>query len=288
VIAIVPVSLDRGATRGEMVPVEIEGREVWLSMTGYGFPGGTVYAFRDVTDERRLEEWQSEFIATISHEIRTPMASIYGAAQTLRRSDVDIGDETRESLLDVIYDEADRLARLVENILVTTRLQAERLEFLQSAVDAVDVAESVIRSLAGHAPEGVTLELDRPAAPPLVVADADKLRHVLRNLVENAIKYSPEGSRIVVRLIPQERHLRIAVQDEGLGIPPHERAQIFERFYRVGAHARRGIAGTGLGLYISRELVRRMHGRIWVTSEEGEGSTFYIELPLVDPQEVAA
>ena len=286
--SIVPVALAPAVTRAETVPMEVAGRELWLSMSGVGFHGGTVYAFRNVTDERRLEDWQSEFIATISHEIRTPMASVYGAAQTLRRKDVELDDETRSALLGVIFNESARLAKLVENILVASRLGAEALEVGEAAVDPRAVAEDVIDSLRVHTNTDVRFSIVAPPSVPRVTGDAERLRHVLRNLLENAAKYSPGGGTVTVRLEPQERHVRFAVQDEGLGIPPHERAHVFERFYRIDEHAKRGIGGTGLGLYISRELVRRMRGRIWVSSEQVQGSTFFVELPLADGDRVAA
>ena len=288
VAGLVPVSLAPALTRAETVPLEVEGRELWLSISGVGFAGGTVYAFRDMTTERRLDEWQNEFIATISHEFRTPMAAIYGAAATLRtRSDVT--PEASTALLEMIHKEAARLARLVNDVLTVSRLQAGRLEVAPSAFDAAPVAREVVRAARAHAPDEITLDVDAAPDLPPVEGDVDKVAHVLTNLVSNAVKYSPGGGHVVVSVRPQTRHMRFGVADEGLGIPPHERANVFEKFYRLRDHARLGIGGTGLGLYISQELVRRMHGRIWVESTEGRGSTFYFELPLAEAAaEVAA
>ena len=286
---IVPVALSPTATRAETVPMEIEGREYWLSISGVGFEGGTVYAFRDVSDEQRLDEWQNEFIATISHELRTPMASIFGSAQTLMRTDVEIPEATRAELLNVIQQESGRLARLINDVLMASRIQTGKIDVSPTAFDASALVENVLAAARSNAPASVDLRLNTRPALPHVDADGDKVRHVLTNLIENAVKYSPEGGTVEVRLEPQERHMRFAVRDDGLGIPPHERGHIFEKFYRVHEHSRRGIGGTGLGLYICRELVRRMRGRIWVESKEGRGSTFFFELPLaVEPGERAA
>jgi signal transduction histidine kinase len=134
-----------------------------------------------------------------------------------------------------------------------------------------------------HAPPNVVLERTVPADVPNVAADRDKVRQVLVNLVENAIKYSPGGGRIEVGLEPSQEDgaetVVFFVRDEGLGIPRDEQARIFEKFYRLDPHMTRGVGGTGLGLYICSELVNRMGGHIWVESKEGEGSTFLLQLP---------
>src|SRR5262249_6791246 len=129
-------------------------------------------------------------------------------------------------------------------------------------------------------PETIALELEAGPDVPAVAADPGQLRQVLANLIDNAIKYSPDGGRIAVRLEPQGSHLRFAVADQGLGIPAGEERRIFEKFYRLDPDMTRGIGGTGLGLYICRELVRRVDGRIWVESPDGHGSTFFVEVPL--------
>jgi signal transduction histidine kinase len=126
----------------------------------------------------------------------------------------------------------------------------------------------------------VHLELSAEDELPAVAADAGQLSQVISNLIENAIKYSPEGGTIEVEVESGDRHVLFAISDPGLGIPPREQQRIFQKFYRLDPHMSRGIGGTGLGLYICRELVRRMDGRMTVSSKEGEGSTFVVELPL--------
>jgi two-component system phosphate regulon sensor histidine kinase PhoR len=138
----------------------------------------------------------------------------------------------------------------------------------------------VIESARTHLPDSVELALRAPKSLPAVQADPEQLRQVLTNLVDNAIKYSPAGGPVEVSLDTQGGYLRFAVSDSGLGIPATEQRRIFEKFYRVDPQMQGGIGGTGLGLYISRELVRRFDGRIWVESQAGRGSTFFIEIPL--------
>jgi PAS domain S-box-containing protein len=261
------------------IPVEIRDRELWLSIAGVRSAEGTVYAFRDRTEEQRLEELKSDFIATVSHELRTPIAAVYGAAQTLERRDIDFTDDQRSRLLSVISDQSERLAHLIDNVLLTSQVEADRLALASEQVNVSEVARLVIEAARMHAPDGVSIELIAPPALAPVSTDRDRLRQVLANLVGNAVKYSQGTGSVEVRLEPSRDHVRIAVRDEGVGIPDAEQERVFEKFYRL-AGTTRAVSGTGLGLYICRELVRRMDGRIWIESSEGIGSTFFVELPL--------
>jgi PAS domain S-box-containing protein len=268
--------------RAETVPLELDGRELWLSVSGVAFPAGTVFAFRDVTNERALEKLKSDFVSTVSHELRTPLAAIYGAAQTVRRQDVQLEEQQRYELVGLIASEADRLARIVNDILWASRLESGTMHVTIGRCDAAEIARTVVRATRVHLPPDVQLDLRAPNDLPPVAGDADKVRQVLANLVENAIKYSPDGGRVDVRLEAGARGVRFSVEDRGLGIPDAEKERIFEKFYRLDPHLTRGVGGTGLGLYICRELVRQMDGRIWLDSTEGLGSTFSFELPLAD------
>jgi signal transduction histidine kinase len=150
-------------------------------------------------------------------------------------------------------------------------------------VDLATLAADVLAAARALAGEGLSFELVAPPSPPPVAGDREKLRQVLGNLVGNAAKYSPAGGRVQVELTRHERELEIAVRDEGLGIATAEQRLIFEKFYRADANMTRGVSGSGLGLYISRELVNRMGGKISVESELGKGSTFVVKLPLASP-----
>jgi PAS domain S-box-containing protein len=267
-------------TRAVTVPIEIDGRELWLSIAGVGFAEGTVYAFRDLTEERRLEQLKADFIATVSHELRTPIAAVHGAAKTLERGDIVFSDESRSHLLAIISEQSERLVAIVNDILLASQVDRRELALTTEHVDAYDLARRVIESAKTHAPSGLALELVAPPSLPDVVADRDKLRQVLGNLVGNAVKYSPDGGRVELRLEPRESDLCFTVRDEGLGIAESELGRIFEKFYRVDPNMTRGVSGTGLGLYICRELVRRMGGNIGVESKLGSGSTFFVLMPL--------
>ncbi len=270
--------------RAETIPLELGDRELWLSGSGVGFDEGVVYAFRDLTEERALEELKSEFVATVSHELRTPLAAIYGSAQTIRRTDIDLDEGIRDELLGVIATESDRLAAIVNDLLLASHLDSGRLPVSIERCDALELAAAVVDTARVHAPESIELALRAPKRLPPVAADRGQLQQVLVNLVDNAIKYSPDGGTIAVRVGRADSQIRFAVADRGLGIPASEHRRIFEKFYRLDPDMTRGTGGTGLGLYICRELVRRMDGSIWVESQPGQGSTFVVELPAAESE----
>ena len=196
----IPVVSSNEPGRAETVPVETGKGERWISISGVEFFGGTVYAFRDVTEERRLDELKAEFVATASHELRTPLAAVYGAAQTLRRHDFVLDEAGRDRFLSLIVDESERLGRIVSEILLANQLDADRLDVSREPFDPADLVERVVDSVRTHTPPGVTIEINTPPSVPLVGADRDRARQVLVNLLENAIKYSPDGGRIEVGL----------------------------------------------------------------------------------------
>jgi PAS domain S-box-containing protein len=280
-----PVASARGAAapRAETLPLEIDGRELWLSITGVGLEEGTVYAFRDLTEERALEKMRSDFVSTISHELRTPLASVYGAAVTLSRRDSELDEDQRARLVGVIASEAERLARIVNDILLASRLDSQTLVFSIETCDPFEAVERAVEATRTYLPDNIDLRLSEPESPPPVAADPEKLRQVLGNLIDNAVKYSPGGGLVQIAIEGRGRRVRFTVTDEGIGIPPEESERIFEKIYRLDPELLQGIGGTGLGLYISRELVRRMGGAVWVESQLGEGSTFYVELPRAEP-----
>jgi PAS domain S-box-containing protein len=281
--ALVPVASTPGpgSTDAKTLPLEIDGREVWLSISGVAFDEGVVYAFRNLTEERALDELKGEFVATVSHELRTPLAAIYGSAQTLLRRDIELDTTSKERLLAVIASESERLTRIASDILLANNIDSGRLHLDRNPLNVCQLASEVVEQMRNvfSAREDVAIELDGCREEAFVACDADKLRQVLINLVDNAVKYSPDGGRVRVRIEPNEHWLRLLVLDEGLGIAHGELQRIFSKFYRVDPQQRGGVGGTGLGLYISRELVRLMGGELSVTSKENHGSTFVVELP---------
>jgi signal transduction histidine kinase len=256
-------------------------RSPWISIVVVG-PLVTValherWLHRALERLREFDKLKDEFIAVISHELRTPLTSVYGAALTLQKRDVD--EEMRGALLDIVSDEAGRLARLLDRALSASRLDANRETFDIQPLDGVDIARKIVDATQQRVPPRLELAFAAEPGVPRVLADADKLRQILVNLTENAIKYSPDGGRVEVRVEKAGELVRFRVHDEGIGIAAEEQAHVFDRFHRLDPNMTRGVGGLGLGLYISHELVQRMGGRIWVTSREGVGSTFAFELP---------
>jgi PAS domain S-box-containing protein len=282
----VPVAGAPGPATATTFPLELDGEERWLSISGVGFDEGTVYAFRDLTEERALEQIRQDLVSTVSHELRTPLAAIYGSALTLAREDLELEEAMHRKLLEVIVEESTRLADIVNDLLLASQLDAGRLELHVEPCDAVALAASVLDAARTHLPAGTRISLDSGQEDvPRVAADEGQLRQVMANLLDNAVKYSPEGGDVHVRLEAAGKYVRFTVADEGLGIPVAEQSRIFEKFYRLDPDMTGGIGGTGLGLYISRELVRRVHGRIWVEPNGAQGSVFHVEIPAASEPE---
>jgi two-component system phosphate regulon sensor histidine kinase PhoR len=259
------------------VPVEVGGRELWLSFVAVGRPEGVVYAFRDLTAERELEQAKSDFIATVSHELRTPMTAVYGAARTLLRPELDISPDQARELLEMIATQSERLAQITEEVLLASRLDRGEVTVEHDRVNVAELARGTVEAFQPQL--GVDVTLDSPDAA-FATGDRDRIAQILINLLDNAGKYSPAGGVVTVSVGEETRHVRLSVTDRGVGIASSEQQAIFEKFYRVDPHLTQTPSGTGLGLYICRELAERMEGKIAVESEPGRGSTFVLELPL--------
>lgn len=254
------------------VPITHRGREVWLSISVADSPAGRVHAFRDVTSDHRVEQLRSDIIATVSHELRTPLAAVYGAAITLRELGLDTANA--DMMLDMVTTQAERLRTLLDDVLLASRLEANARFSTSSAT--FDVAETV-RTLVDATPDANEEVAVVTHGDTLACADPSRTHQVLANLIDNARKYG--GAPIQVRIEEAPNELRVSVVDHGGGIPSSEQERIFQKFYRMDPSHRRGVSGTGLGLYISRELVMRMGGRMRLEPTPGGGATFVFTLP---------
>jgi signal transduction histidine kinase len=277
IVARIPIAKHGAAARSATLPVRVGVRDLWLSFVAVSIPDGIVYAFRDLTSERRLEEEKSDFIATISHELRTPMAAVYGAAQTLLKRDSALTPEQKRTMLEMVASQAARLGQITEAVLLATQLDRGTLAVESEAVDVGELTRATVEAMRSQLPPAAKVDID--IAPEVGIASGapDRIQQVLVNLLDNAVKYG-EGP-VSVRVEPANGVVRILVADRGPGIPFAEQQRIFEKFYRSGPELTRASGGTGLGLYISRELVQRMGGRLVVRSEPGAGATFVVELP---------
>ena len=246
----------------------------------------------DITQFREEEEMKSTFTSIISHELKTPVALIKGYAQTLAREDANWDANTARQSLEIIEEEADRLEALINNLLDVSRIQASGLRL---DMDDLNIEQLITRVADGYRIQNPDrdIELDLPNRLPLVWGDEERLRQVLTNLVGNAIKYSPAGGVIRIggwsELVPDgSERVVIYVADQGIGIPQEELPHIFERFYRIDSSLRRKTAGAGLGLFLSKAIVDAHNGEMWVRSEPGAGTTFFVGLPVAADNNQAA
>ena len=278
VAAEIPVSEEAELARPVTLPVEVDGSELWLSFMAVRSPNGVVYTFRDLTVDRGLEAAKSDFIATLSHELRTPMTAVLGAAKTLLRDDITLSPELRHQLLEMIGAQGTRLTQITEEVLLANRLDRGDLRIDSERVDLSQLVSEAVETMSHDAPESISLSAAANGAAE-AIGDRDRIEQVLVNLIDNALKYSPDGGEVVVSTVPAAASVRVEVADQGIGIPPAEQEAVFEKFYRADPQHRAAPSGTGLGLYICRELVQRMGGTIGVRSRPGGGSTFWFDLP---------
>ena len=240
---------------------------------------GRLFVFRETTSDREVERLKDEFLATVSHELRTPLTSIVGYAEALNAGDLgELGVEQSE-FVSVIERNANRLTRLVDDLLLTARIESHTLELNYEDVDVAALVADCAQSVTPYAESrGVNLVLD--TEPLTLSADTLRLSQLLNNLLSNGVKFTPDGGTVTVRTGSEDGLGVLEVEDTGMGIPADEQGKLFERFFRSSAAHRRSIEGTGLGLVIAKAIAERHGGRIVFESQVGEGTTFRVELPL--------
>jgi PAS domain S-box-containing protein len=234
---------------------------------------------------QKLDDLKSEFVSMVSHELRAPLTNINGSLELLLQNEVPGEEQNRREMLQIVQDQTARLTRLVQGILNVSRIEAGQLVLQPQAFDIVGQIEKVIDVWQAR---GVANRLERPRTMnvPSVWADRDRTEEILFNLIDNAIKYSPEGAAIRLDVESDANYVFVSVSDRGIGIPHDELDKIFEKFHRVDRSDAAENYGNGLGLYICRRLIEAQAGQIWVESVFGEGSTFRFSLPMAGRSEV--
>lgn len=276
VVTRIPVGRPHEPATSVVLPFAVAGDTCWVAASGETAPNGIVYTLRDVTAERRLEDFRDDIVAIVSHELRTPLAGVYGAALTLEAHGDSLGAEQRENLIKMIVEQSGRLSRILEEVLMTQRLDSGDLTIERTRFDVDEILARVVASTAswqGALPVHVAAADDSAAQ-----GDPELFEQVLVNLLDNAMKYSPSTGEVRVRIERHRSSIRLTVADDGPGVAIEDEERIFQKFYRVDPGQANGVTGTGLGLYISREIVRRMRGRIGLLPSV-RGATFFVDLP---------
>ncbi|NDL66419.1 ATP-binding protein [Anaerotalea alkaliphila] len=240
---------------------------------------GIICVIQDITDHKKLEELQKEFVANVSHELRTPLTTIKSYAETLLDGALE-DPETAKRFLEVINHEGDRMTTLVQDLLELSRLDNRNVRFSMGVLDLDRLIQENIDKYRIHAAKKLqVLEYQRPPGPTEILGDMNRIEQVLKNIVSNAVKYSPERTAIRLGLHLEKEWVVVRIQDNGIGIPEEDLPRVFERFYRVDKARSRSMGGTGLGLAIAKEIMEMHGGRIVVESVLGEGSSFRLYFP---------
>jgi len=240
---------------------------------------GAIAVFHDITRLKELEKIRQDFVANVSHELRTPLTTIKGYAETLLEGA--LKEEVAFQFVQVIKRHADRLAKIVEDLLMLSKIESKEFHLKVENIPILDLIHDV-SDFVKEAAEKKKISISQIEIPPSLVIEADRsdLEQVFINLLDNAIKYTPEGGRVIISATEKDQgEIEFSIQDNGIGIPKEDIPRIFERFYRVDKGRSQALGGTGLGLSIVKHLVQAHSGKVWVESQPGKGSAFYFTLP---------
>ncbi|WEV51205.1 cell wall metabolism sensor histidine kinase WalK [Lactobacillus sp. ESL0731] len=250
-----------------------------------GFVSGSVCVLHDITEQQKNENSQKQFVSNVSHELRTPLTSLHAYIETLNEGawkDPNVAPQ----FLQVTQEETERMIRMINELLSLSRMDrgvskvdVEWVNFNDFVAHILDRFDIIVKTDAKEGKKKYTIRRKLGTQALWVEIDTDKMAQVIDNIMNNAIKYSPDGGTITVKLQQEQNRLLLSIADQGLGIPREDLNKIFDRFYRVDKARSRAQGGTGLGLAIAKEIVTAHHGQIWANSSEGKGSTFYIALP---------
>ncbi len=280
--AVLLVSPERG---------QAEEMRVKIKHSPYGQDGSVLCLLDRFSEDTTLTQAHSDFVSTVSHEFRTPLTSIKGFADTLLSYGTQLPEEEKRRFINIIKDQADRLIRLVENLLTVSKLGAGRQEMSYRPLSLKRLLDKTVESIQAKCKTPRRFEIELKPEQLEVWADADRFEQVLLNLIDNAVKYSRPDTVVRIRgeFLPEDdTRIRIQISDQGAGIPAELLPKLFTKFYRVEGPLKSDVEGTGLGLYITKSLTNAMGGEINVQSEVGQGSTFTLIFPAATPERQAA
>lgn len=257
-----------------------------LAQLSDAFNRSTIALSKMDAERLQLDKAKSEFLSITSHELRTPITPLKAQLQMLQQEYFGKLTEKQKESLDVILRNAERLNKIIEDFLEISRIEAARLKFSFRKTDLQETVTETVRFMEGFAKEKNITLATTSSELPFIEVDPDRISQVLRNLVHNAIKFSPSGSRIEINTELKRDHIQFSVKDQGVGLKSDDQIRIFEPFYQVEGTLSRKYGGTGLGLTICRGIIEAQKGKIWVESKSGFGSTFYFTIPLMPVHEI--
>lgn len=257
-------------------------REQVIEAKWFALPASGAFGvlWRDVTRDKEAEQIKNQLLSTVSHELRTPLASIKGFATTLLRRDVRWDEATQREFLRIIEEESNRLEELIDNLLDMSQMEAGALRIRREPTQVRRLVREAVE-VAQRRTEAHWFVMDLAAELPRVWADPRRVRQVLNNLLENAIKYAPEGGQITVTCEVEGENVVVSIADRGQGIPPEYLERVFDRFFQVDGASTRKTGGSGLGLAIAKGIIEAHGGKMWAESAPGAGSVFRFTLPVV-------
>lgn len=264
--------------------LHVDGNIHWVAASGkpqFSHDGkftGYIGAFVDITEQKKLQQQKDEFIGIASHELKTPITSIKAYTQILERMLMKSGNVNDAGMMRKMDAQINRLTSLIGDLLDVTKINTGKLQFNDRYFDFDELLAELMEDLQRTAGQHTLIANASPVG--LVYGDRERISQVIINLVTNAVKYSPQSDRVIIDVTLKDGELNFSVQDFGIGIASKNLTKVFDQFYRVSGDMQNTFQGLGLGLYISAEIIRREGGKIWVTSKEGEGSTFYFSLPV--------
>jgi PAS domain S-box-containing protein len=240
---------------------------------------GYIGALVDITDLKHLQQQKDDFIGIASHELKTPVTSIKAYTQVLERMMLKSGKERDAELIRKLDSQVNRLTKLIEDLLDVTKLNSGKLQFNDRHFDFNELVRELLEDLQRTTENHLLIPKLAPTV--IVFGDRERIGQVITNLITNSIKYSPNADKIIIKSAVVGNDIQLCVKDFGIGIPEANLNRVFEQFYRVSGEMQHTFPGLGLGLYITSEIIKRENGKIWVSSQEGKGSTFCFSLPLV-------
>jgi two-component system sensor histidine kinase VicK len=281
------ITLEKALELTEQESIEkklsINNRTLQLFIAAFGSDEGergAIAVIHDITEQQKLEDARREFVANVSHELRTPLTNIKSYTETLMENP-DAPDELRDKFYNVIMNETDRMTRIVKDLLTLSRLDSTRMDWKISRFDIKKSIEHVFSAMEMDAKKHAhTMLLDMDEDLPEITGDRERIEQVLINILSNAVKYTPDGGKISMRVHYNEGYIHISVTDNGIGIPKSDLQRVFERFYRVDKARSREKGGTGLGLAIAREIIEYHGGNISISSVFNHGTTVKLSLAV--------